>query len=48
MVVLDESDYLSAWLKRLDVLDVIIDSCVLMALLGVVEYFLEHRDVLVT
>ena len=45
MVILDEGDYFSARLKCLDVFDVVVDSCVLVALLGVVEYFLKHCDV---
>ena len=45
MVVLDEGDYFPPRLKCLDVFDVVVDSCVLVAFLGIVEYFLQHCDV---
>lgn len=45
MVVLDEGDYFTAWLHVVDVLDVVVDRCVLIALLGVIENFLDDRNV---
>ena len=45
MIVLDEGYYFSPRLKRLNIFDVVVYGCVLVAFLGIVEYFLQHCDV---
>lgn len=46
MIVLDERYNLSAWLDGMDVFDVIVYGCVLVAFLRVVENFLKDSNVL--
>ena len=45
MVILDEGDNFPAWLHRVNVFDVIVDSRVLVTFLSVIENFLENRNV---
>ena len=45
MVILDEGYDFSPWFESLDVLYVVVDSRILIALRRIVEDFLEHRDV---
>lgn len=46
MVVLDEGNYLPARLHSLNVFNIVVDGCILVALIGIVEYFLEYCNVL--
>ena len=45
MVILDEGYDFSSWFESLDVLYVVVDSRVLIALRSIIEDFLEHSNV---
>ena len=45
MVILDEGDDFPAGLEGLNILDVVVDRRILVALCSIVEDFLEHSNV---
>ena len=46
MVVLDEGNDLTAWLDVMNIFDIVVYGCVLVAFLRVIENFLEDRNIL--